>query len=71
MSHPDRKRAKPGADEPGATNGENDLQQRFREALERKQAAAGRHRHADGGRGRGSGPASNEKVRRQFRRKSG
>jgi hypothetical protein len=76
MSDGSRKPAKPDADaspreDAEASRQEDDLQRRFREALERKQATAGRHPHAEGGQRRGAGPASNEKVRRQFRRKSG
>ena len=48
---------------------EDDVQRKFREALERKKA---QHHDSHGGsRGKGVGPASNDKVTRQFRRKSG
>jgi hypothetical protein len=54
-----------------AKDGETDVQRRFREALERKQAAsrsAPREEHLDG---HGVGAANNTKHQRQFRRKSG
>ena len=50
---------------------ENDIKQKFREALERKKAkAGGGEKHRDGGRKqpKAHGPVEN---RREFRRKSG
>ena len=48
----------------------DDLQKKFREALEKKNA--GNHNHPGNGvRGQGVGVAHNDKQRRQFRRKSG
>jgi len=48
----------------------DDLQKKFREALEKKNA--GNHSHpGSGNRREGVGEAHNDKQRRQFRRKSG
>jgi hypothetical protein len=48
----------------------DDLQKKFREALEKKNA--GNHSHPGrGARGQGVGEAHNDKQQRQFRRKSG
>lgn len=56
----------------GAKNGgESDVQRRFREALERKQAASRSGRGEEHLDGHGVGAASNTKQQRQFRRKSG
>ena len=66
-----------GAEKPAAAAGkdedEDEVHRKFREALERKSGAA---RGATGGQGprggsSGVGPASNDKQKRQFRRKSG
>lgn len=46
-----------------------DVKDAFREALERKKQQ--RHPHEEHRDGHGAGPASNNKVQRQFRRKSG
>ncbi|TCO48228.1 hypothetical protein EV646_10445 [Kribbella antiqua] len=49
---------------------QDDLQKKFREALEKKNA--NRHAHpGTGTRGEGVGDAHNDKQKRQFRRKSG
>lgn len=53
-----------------ADEAEDDVQRKFREALDRKNAKAGES-HGEQGRGRGVGPSSNDKTKRQFRRKSG
>ncbi|MGH8968597.1 MAG: DUF5302 domain-containing protein [Actinomycetes bacterium] len=50
---------------------EDDVQRRFREALERKQAKGRAAQGEDHRSGRGVGPAHNDKHTRQFRRKSG
>ncbi|HWD83787.1 DUF5302 domain-containing protein [Kribbella sp. NPDC004536] len=48
----------------------DDLQKKFREALQKKNA--GNHSHPGSGvRGQGVGDAHNDKQKRQFRRKSG
>ncbi|WP_165956757.1 DUF5302 domain-containing protein [Kribbella antibiotica] len=48
----------------------DDLQKKFREALEKKNA--GNHSHpGNGNQGQGAGEAHNDKQKRQFRRKSG
>lgn len=49
---------------------EDDVARKFREALDRKNAKAG-DSHGEQGKGRGVGPSSNDKTKRQFRRKSG
>jgi hypothetical protein len=54
-----------------ADKAQDEIQRKFREALERKQAknrAGQGENHLDG---RSVGPASNDKHQRQFRRKSG
>jgi hypothetical protein len=56
-----------------ATKTEDEVQRKFREALERKTSAA---KANDSGRGKqagssGVGPAVNDRQKRQFRRKSG
>lgn len=51
---------------------EDEAHRKFREALERKQAKSGGVQGAQHPSGRGGlGPASNDKTKRQFRRKSG
>lgn len=57
--------------EPAAAEaGDDELHRRFREALEKKKAA--RHDpHGEGTSAKGVGPASNDKRKREFRRKSG
>jgi hypothetical protein len=56
--------------EKSSTPADDDLQKKFREALEKKNA--GNHNHPGSGvRGQGVGDAHNDKQKRQFRRKSG
>jgi len=52
---------------------EDEVHRKFREALERKAGAArsGSQRLGPRGSSSGVGPASNDKSKRQFRRKSG
>jgi hypothetical protein len=50
---------------------EDEVHRRFREALERKQAKSGQAHGGKSGSGRSIGPSSNDKTKRQFRRKSG
>jgi len=60
-----------GTNKPEKT--EDEVQLKFREALERKTSAA-RSNNLPGGQQAGSsgvGPATNDKQKRQFRRKSG
>jgi adenylosuccinate synthase len=49
----------------------DEVSRKFREALERKNAKSGDAHGAQGATGRGVGPASNDKTKRTFRRKSG
>ena len=49
----------------------NDVQRRMREALEAKQAKQRKAHGEDHLGGRSVGPSTNDKQRRQFRRKSG
>ncbi len=60
-----------GKDEPAEP--EDEVHRKFREALERKASASRGNTSGPGPRGGGSGvgPASNDKSKRQFRRKSG
>lgn len=59
-----------GASDRAQTSGD-DVQRRFREALERKKAGAGGSHGSQRSASRAVGPASNDKTKRQFRRKSG
>jgi hypothetical protein len=60
-----------GTKKPAKT--EDEVQRKFREALERKTSAAKANDSGRGKQGGGSGvgPAVNDKQKRQFRRKSG
>jgi len=50
---------------------EDEVHRKFREALERKQAKSSDAQGGQAGSGRSIGPSSNDKTKRQFRRKSG
>lgn len=63
----------PQPDEPDPPGpAQDELHRKFREALDRKQArSAGGQGAQNNSRRGGVGPASNDKTKRQFRRKSG